>query len=182
MYLLPCTEYCWIIEDFQCENTPRSFTTHEDPAPHIFREWMRTSSRANVNNTSNRFKVVIHSKISRVSMTRKGNHLGPNSIPRQRWPGNQSTWCKIWPRAGSIWPHYLSVWLNSESSLTRNGVWPQWTLFRVTANPGVFRVYVFSVLINMSRKVTSQYWGNNSSLMRFELMLTFLLWLFLSQQ
>ena len=47
--------------------------------------------------------------------------LGPNSIPAQRWPGNQSTWCEIWPRAGSIWPHYLSVWLISESSLTRNG-------------------------------------------------------------
>ena len=32
------------------------------------------------------------------------------------------------PRAGSVWPHYLSI---SGSSLIRNGVWPQWTLFRV---------------------------------------------------
>ena len=67
--------------------------------------------------------------------------LGPNFIPGQRWPGNQSTWREIWPRAGSVWPHYLSIWLISGSSLTRNGVWPQWTLFRVTADPGVFRVW-----------------------------------------
>ena len=66
--------------------------------------------------------------------------LGPNSIPGQRWPGKYSTWREIWPRSGSIWPHYLSLWLISGSSLTRNGVWPQRTLFRVTADPGVFRV------------------------------------------
>ena len=71
--------------------------------------------------------------------------LGPNSIPGQRWPGNQSTWREIWPRAGSTWPHYLSFWLISGSSLTRNGVWPQWTLFRVTADPGVFRVHTLSL-------------------------------------
>ena len=84
---------------------------------------------------------MIHSKNTRVSVTRKRVHWGPNSIPGQRWPGYQSTWREIWPRAGSIWPHYLSIWLISGSSLTRNGVWPQWTLFRVTADPGVFRVY-----------------------------------------
>ena len=62
--------------------------------------------------------------------------LRPNSIPGQRWPGNQSTWHGMWPRAGSIWPHYLSKsaesWPISGSSLTRNGIGPQWTLFRVT--------------------------------------------------
>ena len=26
----------------------------------------------------------------------------------KNWPGNQSTWRGLWPRAGSIWPHYLS--------------------------------------------------------------------------
>ena len=35
--------------------------------------------------------------------------------------------------------------------------------------------YFFSVLINMFRKPTSQYWGNNTTLMRLELWLTFLL-------
>ena len=34
--------------------------------------------------------------------------LGSNSTPGQRWPGNQSTWRGMWPKAGSIWPHYLS--------------------------------------------------------------------------
>ena len=34
-----------------------------------------------------------------------------------------------WP---SCWSYSASSWLISRSSLTRNGVWPQWTLFRVT--------------------------------------------------
>ena len=78
--------------------------------------------------------------------------LGPNSIPGERWLGNQSTWREIWPRAESIWPHYLSIYLISGSSLTLNGVWPQWTLFRVTADPGVFRVYKKVIPIKIFQK------------------------------
>ena len=73
-----------------------------------------------------------HYKNTRVSLTRRKGPLGPNSIP--------GTWRGIWPRARSIWPHYLSSWPNSESLLTRIGVWPQWTTFPGQADPGVFRV------------------------------------------
>ena len=99
--------------------------------------------------------IVRHSKNT---VTRKRVHWGPYSIPDQRWPRNQSTWREIWPRAGSVWPHYLSIWLISGSSLTRNGVWPQWTLFRVTADRGVFRVdnaFNFSLFPALSYHVPS---------------------------
>ena len=63
-------------------------------------------------------------------------HWGPNSIPGQRWPGNQSTWRGMWPRAGSIWLHCLS---NLQKADQFPGhLWPgmefgpKWTLFRVT--------------------------------------------------
>ena len=73
-----------------------------------------------------------HSKNTRVSRDPEKGPLGPNSIPGQRWPGNQSNWPIIgsdWPRSGS---YFASSWLISGSTMTRNGVWPQWTLFRVT--------------------------------------------------
>ena len=76
--------------------------------------------------------VIMHSKNTRVSRDPEKGPLGPNSIPGQRWPGNQSNWQIM----GSDWPssvsYFASSWLISGSSLTRNGVWPQWTLFRVT--------------------------------------------------
>ena len=78
---------------------------------------------------------LLHSKNTRVRIWPGKGPLGPNSIPGQRWPRNQSTWRGIWPRAGSIWPPLFvksaESWPISGSSLTRNGVWPQWTLFRV---------------------------------------------------
>ena len=84
----------------------------------------------------------IHSKNTRVSHDPEKCPLGPNSIPGQRWPGNQSNWQIMgseWPSSGS---YFASSWLISGSSLTRNGVWPQWTLFRPGhADPGVFGVY-----------------------------------------
>ena len=74
----------------------------------------------------------LHSKNTRVSRDPEKGPLGPNSIPGQRWPGNQSNWQIMgsdWPSSGS---YFASSWLIFGSSLTRNGVWPQWTLFRVT--------------------------------------------------
>ena len=65
------------------------------------------------------------------AVTRKRVHWGQTPF-RQRWPGNQSNWQIMgsdWPSTGS---YFASSWLISESSLTRNGVWPQWTPFRVT--------------------------------------------------
>ena len=50
--------------------------------------------------------IAVHSKNTRVRNWPGKGPLGPNSIPGQRWPGNQSTWRGMWPRAGSVWPHY----------------------------------------------------------------------------
>ena len=78
------------------------------------------------------FFLSVHFKNTRVSRDPEKGPLGPNSIPGQRWPGNQSNWQIMgsdWPSCGS---YFASSWLISGSSLTRNGVWPQWTLFRVT--------------------------------------------------
>ena len=79
-------------------------------------------------------------------LTRKGPS-GSNSIPRQHCPENRSTWRRIWPRAGSIWPYIVFVksvenWPNSGSILTRNWVWPQIDPFPGHVDPGVFRVYL----------------------------------------
>ena len=76
------------------------------------------------------------------AVTREKGPLGPNSTPGQRWPGNQSNWQIMgsdWP---SSWSYFASNWLISGSSLTRNGVWPQWTLFRVTLTLVFFRVFI----------------------------------------
>ena len=75
---------------------------------------------------------MLHSKNTLVSRDPEKGPLGPSSIPGQRWPGNKSNWPIIgseWPRSGS---YFASSWLISGSTMTRNGVWPQWTLFRVT--------------------------------------------------
>jgi len=50
----------------------------------------------------------VHSKNTRVKLDPEKGPLGPNYILGQRWPGNQSTWRRIWSRAGSIWPRSLS--------------------------------------------------------------------------
>ena len=80
--------------------------------------------------------------------------------PGSAWPGKGSTGAKLhsgskmtrkvvsflqtWQIMGSDWPssgsHSASSWLISGSSLTRNGVWPQWTLSGSISDPGVFRV------------------------------------------
>ena len=76
------------------------------------------------------------------AVTPEKGPLGPNSIPGQRWPGNQSNWLIMgsdWPSSGS---YFASSWLISESSLTRNGVWTPMDPFQGHADPGVFRVYV----------------------------------------
>ena len=76
--------------------------------------------------------LLVHSKNTKVSHDPEKGPLGPTSIPGQRWPGNQSNWQILgsdWPSSGS---YFASSWLIPGSSLTRNGVWPQWTLFRVT--------------------------------------------------
>ena len=75
---------------------------------------------------------LLHSKNTRVSRDPEKGPLGPNSIPGQRWPGNQSNWQIMGPDWPSPGVYFASSWLISRSSLTRNGVWPQWTLFRVT--------------------------------------------------
>ena len=79
--------------------------------------------------------------------------------PGSAWPGKGSIGAKLhsgskmtrklvsflqtWQIMGSDWPssgsHSASGWLISGSSLTRNGVWPQWTQ---NSDPGIFRVYV----------------------------------------
>ena len=63
--------------------------------------------------------------------------LGPNSIPgqQQRWPGNQSDWCRFDPlkngvRLTQFWVIFrikLTDFRVIVETLTRNGVWPQWT-------------------------------------------------------
>ena len=81
---------------------------------------------------------------SNLTHGRKGPVLGLSFIPVQRWPGNQSTWFGIWPRAGSIWPHYLSSaesWPNSGSLFTP----PELSMilmdpFPGHADPGVFEM------------------------------------------
>ena len=67
--------------------------------------------------------------------------LGPNSIPGQRWPGNQSNWRGMWPRAGSIWPHYLSSLQKADQF--PGHLWPG-------IDPGVFRVWAKCENINNS--------------------------------
>ena len=82
------------------------------------------------------FITTMHSKNTRVRNWPGKGPLGPNSIPSQWWPGNQSTWHGMWPRAGSIWPHYLSSLQKADQFPGHR--WPgmefgpQWTLFRVT--------------------------------------------------
>ena len=54
-----------------------------------------------------------NSKNTRVSRVPEKGPLGPNSIPGQRWPGNQSNWQIMgsdWPSSGSYFP---SSWLIS---------------------------------------------------------------------
>ena len=76
--------------------------------------------------------------------------LGPYSVPSQLRPWNWLTSRGIWPRAGSIWPHYSS----SDSSLQRadetlghfwpgilSSLWPQIDPFPGHVDPGVFRAY-----------------------------------------
>ena len=58
--------------------------------------------------------------------------LGPNSIPGLGWSQKSVIFMQTWQIMGSDWPssgsYSASGWLISGSSLTRNGVWPQWTL------------------------------------------------------
>ena len=73
--------------------------------------------------------VRLHSKNTWVSVTR-----------------NVVNFLQTWQIEGSDWPssgsYSKSCWLISGSLLTRNGVWPQWNLFRVKFDPGVFLVQV----------------------------------------
>ena len=79
--------------------------------------------------------------------------------PGSAWPGKGSVGAKLhsgskitrklvsflqtWQIMGSDWrssgSYSASSWLISGSSLTRNGVWPQWTLSGSNSDPGVFR-------------------------------------------
>ena len=43
-------------------------------------------------------------------------------------------------RLTQLWVIFRVKLTDSVSMLTRNGVWSQWTLFRVKFDPGVFRV------------------------------------------
>ena len=83
--------------------------------------------------------------------------------PGSAWPGKGSIGAKLhsgskmtrklvsflqtWQIMGSDWlnsgSHSSSSWLISGSLLTRNGVWPQWTLSGSISDPGVFRVLSF---------------------------------------
>ena len=102
--------------------------------------------------TSNMW-INVHPKNTRVSITRKG------SIGAQLHSGSKMTrelvsFLQTWQVMGSDWPssgwHSASSWLISGSSLTRNGVWPQWTVSGSISDPGVFRVY--HLLINTMHK------------------------------
>ena len=65
--------------------------------------------------------------------------LGPSSIPGQRWPCRKSVnltlnMTQSWVNLTLLFCQVRRKLANSGSLLTRNGVWSQWTLFRVTLN------------------------------------------------
>ena len=74
----------------------------------------------------------LHSKNTRVSRDPEKGPLEPNFIPGQRWPENQSNWQIMGSDRRSSESYFSSSWLIFGSSLTRNGFWSQWTLYRVT--------------------------------------------------
>ena len=88
---------------------------------------------------------LIHSKNTRVSVTGKRVHWSQTPFRVNNDPEISQLDAKYDPELGQSDPIMCQFDWNSGSSLTRNGVWPQWTLFRVTADPGVFRVYPYPV-------------------------------------
>ena len=82
----------------------------------------------------------VHSKNTRVSMTRKRVRWGQTPFWVNDDPEISQLDAKYDPELGQSDPIICQFLLISGSPLTRNGVWPQRTLFRVTADPGVFRV------------------------------------------
>ena len=79
---------------------------------------------------------LLHSNITRVSVTRKMVHCGVILRSGSKVTLNLVSFLQTCQIMGSVWPSSVSYsassWLISGSLLTRNGVWPQWTLFRVT--------------------------------------------------
>ena len=91
----------------------------------------------------------VHSKNTRVSVTRKRVHWGQTPFRVKDDPEIGQLSADLTSIMGSDWPssewHSASSWLISGSLLTRNGVWPQWTLSGSISDPGVFRVYNRSI-------------------------------------
>ena len=83
--------------------------------------------------------IKLRSKNTRVSMTRKRVCWGQTPFRVNDDPEISQLDAKYDPELGQSDPIILSIWLISGSPLTRNGVWPQRILFRVTGDPGVFR-------------------------------------------
>ena len=108
------------------------------------------------------FLVVPHCNHSQnvCTFTARTLHFYTLKTSGSAWPGKGSIGAKLhseskmtrklvsflqaWQIMGSDWPssrsHSASSWLISGSSLTRNGVWPQWTLSGSISDPDVFRV------------------------------------------
>ena len=96
-----------------------------------------------------KFLLTLHYKNTRVSMTRKRVRWGQTPFRVNYDPEISQLDAKYDPELVQSDPHYLSIWLIAGSPLTRNGVWPQRTLFRVTADPGVLEcgcIYTWSPL------------------------------------
>ena len=82
------------------------------------------------------FKAIVHSKNTRVrKLTRKGSigaKLHSGSTMTRKSVNLTRNVTRSWVNLTSLLVKSAKSWPISGSSLTRNGVWPQWTLFRVT--------------------------------------------------
>ena len=108
--------------------------------------------------------VTIHSKNTRVSRDLEKGPLGPNSIPGQRWPGNQSNRLNNGVRLTQFW-----VIFRVKLTDFRVIVDPEWSLapmdpFPGHADPGVFRVY-FTPQKVYNRFMLIQYSGSEFKIM-----------------
>ena len=85
----------------------------------------------------------VPSKNTRVKIDPERVHWG-QTPSGSRMTRKSVSFPQTWQIMGSYWPssgsYSASGWLISGSSLTRNGVWPQWTLSGSKYDPGVFRV------------------------------------------
>ena len=78
-------------------------------------------------------------------MTRKRVHWGQTPFRVKDHPeiGQLSANLNNGVRLIQLWVTFRVKLTVGGSSLTRNGVWPQWTLSGSTSDPGVFRVLVY---------------------------------------